>query len=369
MVLRVSAVTAALLSLAVAPGSVAAVGPQPAIASVPAATPEPVVLDRAERAARAAEEWELKGTGAVGEGPERAASLREAGGDVSTYLKSHPNDVRALLLRGRIARAMIVVTPVVVEVEDDGSGRITDGDMAGERDTALSAFAQAIALQPQNADAYYWTARTLNLSSPGAEAVGAETRPDRASALEAARQAAQLAPSNSTYREYLAMVLFGVGQSEEAVEELRKLPFKHPVIQLADDEIAVPAPPNAKADEERAYDMALTLFSGQMDVFKYAGKRPRVFHVALSPSAVEAFYRARWPLIHWVKDGKGGLRSAALLWRQDRLEPTADPAPFLSDFTERVPPSGLLLVVVPEEDAEPSSRLYIVNFRQFDRPE
>ena len=321
-----------------------------------------VVLDRAERAVRSAEEWELTGASAFGADEDRALALYQAAKDVSSYLLTNSNDIRALLLRARVSRALIVVTPIEVKLENEG-GHITAGDPSAQRKAALEAIDAVLSLQPKNAEAFYWKARTLNLRDPAAEQVGAEAASDPMTAIAAARMAATLEPTNTMYREYYAMTLFGIGQKNEGLDELRKLPFKHPVLQLVDDTGVVPAPANAKADEGRAYDMARELFSGQMDRFRYAGIRPRVYDVAMSPEDVQAFYRRLWPTIHWVKDRENGSYSAALLWRQDKLQPTPDPTSFL---TAPVPPSGVLLMVARNKDGKsPSSSLYIVNFRQF----
>jgi hypothetical protein len=358
MKLRVTVGVAAFAFASVVASSVEAADPRATTSA------ETAVLDRSERLAKEVEAWELKGASAFGEDQERASGLQKVSSDLSEYLKAHPNDVRALLLRARVLRALVVVTPVAVKLEDQG-GHITAGDTSDQRSAALAAIDAVLALQPKNAEAFYWKARTLNLSNPAAEQVGAEPVSDPMPAVAAARLAATLEPSNATYREYLAMVLFGLGQQTEALDELRKLPFKHPVLQLLDDRKLVPLPANAKSDEGRAYDMARTLFSGQMDLFRYAGIRPQVFDVALLPSDIQAFYRRLWPTIHWVKDRENGSFSAALLWRQDKLLPTANPAPFMSDLSKQVPPSGLLLVVVRDEDAKPArSSLYVVNFRR-----
>ena len=95
-----------------------------AIVSQGTPSSETAILDRSERTVKAAETWELKGASAFGEGQDQASVLQKAGGDLSEYLKAHPNDVRALLLRARVSRALIVVTPVAIKLDDQG-GHIT----------------------------------------------------------------------------------------------------------------------------------------------------------------------------------------------------------------------------------------------------
>src|SRR5438309_9374005 len=61
----------------------------------PLTTSEIGMMNRSENAAKEAEEWELKGASAFGEGQEQAPGLRHASVDLADYLKTHPSDVRA----------------------------------------------------------------------------------------------------------------------------------------------------------------------------------------------------------------------------------------------------------------------------------
>jgi hypothetical protein len=332
--------------------------------SASASAAETAQLDSAERAARAAEEWELKGASAFGDGETRIPELKRANASLSEYLRAHPDDVRALLLKARVSRALIVVTPVAVRLDDEGGGRIVGGDTTDLRSEALAAIGKVLAAHPDNAEAYYWKARTLMLSNRASEQVGAEAPFDPAPAVEAARTAVRLAPDNTQYREYLAMGLFGTGHAAEAVQELRKLPGKHPILQLIDDMDAIPLPAGAKQETD-TYDFVKQLFSGNMDIFPYAGLRVGIQALPSTPAQVEAFYVRTWPKMHWVKEGEDSVVSG-LAWRGDALEPVADPAPFTANLDEQPPPSGVLLVVSRDREAKPAqTRLFIINYRRF----
>lgn len=323
------------------------------------------VLDAVERAAKATEAWELKGADVLSAPEGETAKLEKASQSVSRYLTIHPKDVRALLLQARVMRALIVVTPVVMKLEDDGRGHI-NGDTTKVQNDALSALDKALALDPNNAETYYWKARVLGLSSTGAEAVGAAEALDPMPVISAARTATRLAPTNATYREYLAASLLRAGQTAEALQELAKLPGKHPILQLVDDMDVVVAPKGAEPDADRVVDIVRNVFSGQMDVFRYPGFRARAFAVPSSPADVRAFYARIWPSIRWVKKGDSGSAFAGFRWHQDQLEPISDPSPFLGDFEKQLPPSGVLIVVSRNEGTKAGrTMLFIVNFRRF----
>jgi hypothetical protein len=328
---------------------------------------ESAVLESAERAAKAAEDWELKGESALAADETERHSLEDASKALTAYSSAHPTDERALLLKGRVARAMIITTPTTIKLEDKG-GRVTDGDTSQQRADGLAALDKALALEPRNAAAYYWKARILSLQNAGAEQVAAETPFDPKAALDAARMAASLAPADTRYREYLALQLFGTGQTAEALQELRKLPTKHAILQLVDDFDVVPAPASAEPDEERAFDIVSNIFPGHLDAFQYPGLRVRAYKLASSLAEVEAFYSRTFPGVHWAKqkaDG-GSVFATALLWRENKLEPADDPTPFVDDFQKRLPPSGLLIVVSRDTEAKPARTvLYVVNFRRF----
>lgn len=187
------------------------------------------MLAEAERVAKDAETWELTGAGAFGEGQTRAPGLLKASERLGVYLKAHPEDVGALLLQARVLRALIVVTPVAIKLEDQGS-HVTAGDTTTVRRDALAALDKIVALDPKNAEAYYWKARTLMLSNQVAVQVGAEQALDPFPAIDAAKRAVNLAPENTTFREYLALGLMGTGRRDEGLQELRKLPGKHPIL-------------------------------------------------------------------------------------------------------------------------------------------
>lgn len=332
------------------------------------ATPpaDAAVLDQVEQAAISADAWEAKGESAFSGGQSQSPGLTKARQRLLDFLRVHPNDVRALILQARVARSLIVVTPVEVRLEDSGGGHVVSGDTTKMRSDALAALDKVIALDPKNGDAYYWKARTLMLANGAAEQVGAAQPFDPAPAVAAARMAVDLAPANPTYREYLAIALFGIGQRDEARQHLARLPGKHPILQLLDDLNAIPEPAGAVADDDAAYNLVSEVFSGHLDAFRFPGLRVRVQTLPYAPARAKAFYAGIWPKLRWVKTGDGGAASAGLAWRDDTLAPIADPAPFTANFDKRLPPSGVLLVLAPTDETKPvRTKLFIVNFRQF----
>src|SRR5436309_12107072 len=68
-------------------------------------------LDEAERVTKVTETWELKGGSAYFDGQAQLPDLQGAMKHISNVLAAQPSSIRALLLKARTLRAMIVVTP------------------------------------------------------------------------------------------------------------------------------------------------------------------------------------------------------------------------------------------------------------------
>lgn len=355
--LRAALLLGLALALLQAPAAAQPATPKPAAA--------PTLLDEAERLARSAETWEMKGTGAFGDSEAEALipRLEQANARLAAHLRSHPDDVPALLLQARVLRGLILVTPVAIKLDDQGGGRITSGDRTSARAGALAALDKVLALDPGNGAAFYWKARTLSLVTQGAAEVGAERAHDPRPAIEAARRAVNAAPANPDYREYLAIMLFARGEQAEARQHLTRLPGKHPILQLMEDQEAIPLPPGADADADGKYDLARDIFSGRLDEYRFPGLRVNVLTVPAPHARVREFYAARLPGIQWVQHDKDEPFAAAFAWRGHALVPAADPMPYV-DVKEDLP-SGLLLVAIPVEDAPATTRLFILNFRRF----
>lgn len=339
-------------------------------ASAEPASPTPreaAVLKGAEHLAKSIEAWEDKGESVFFQSENRTPELQKASNQLRAYSKQHPADVRALVLQARILRALMVVTPVGFQTDEKGTRTIL-GDNSKLRSDGLGALDQVLSLDPTNAEAYYWKARILSLYAPTAEDLATgEQHQDFGPILDAARKAASLAPANTTYAEYLGLALLANGQKDEAVQQFKMLPGRHPVLQLLDDVASIPLPPGTEPDKKGWAELWTEGFSGHLDVFKYPGLRAFVYTTSSSLKNVVAFYTAAWPKIRFKTQQFQTLDSAntGFLWREGRLEP-ADPALFMEASDKQLPPSGLVLLLSQRMDRQPATTLIVImNLRRF----
>ena len=315
-------------------------------------------LGNAERVAQSAEAWEEKGEEAFFVGPKLAPPLRNASQKLKSYLAKHPSDVRALLLHARILRCLMKLTVVAVHVDEKGRRSVT-GAQPELRVEALATLDKVIALEPNNAEAYYRKARVLSLSNPAVEDV------DSGAVVEAARKAATLAPDNALYGEYFGLALLASGHIDEAVQQFQKLPGKHPALRLLDDASSIPLPAGATQQEAGIWADA---FSGHLDIYKYPGLRALEYRVPLPLKDVVAFYTASLPTVKFKTEQRESVMGAdaAFLWRGGQLEALPDPAVLMASWDKQLPPSGLLLMLAQAADREPvTTMIVIMNFRRF----
>lgn len=353
------------LTLAVLGSPSAAVAVSPSEGPV---TTRSAVLDEAEHVATSNEGWEEKGASVFLEPQSRAAELQKESSALTEYLKDNPQDVRALLLKARILRALIVAIPTGFQTDQKGT-RVISGDTSNTRADAIAAIDRALALDPANAEAFYWKARILSLHTPTIEEVQSGRQDlDTAPVVEALRKAVSLAPANTTYREYLALALLASGQRAEALQEFHSLPGKHPALQLLEDVELIPLPPGAKLDQQGWSELWAEGFEGHMDVFKYPGLRTFVYSVPSPLTDVEAFYTAKWPTIRFKSEQAQNVEHAiaGLIWRETRLQPVPDPAVFDTDWDKQLPPSGIILELGEVKSKQTSSTtIVLMNLRRF----
>lgn len=274
--------------------------------------------------------------------------LAKASADLDVYLKSRPDDVRALILFARLGRMQEVAKP---QVFGKGAGQppaTPDKDEPAQFHGALD---RALVLEPKNGEAHYWKARLYGVRT----AVEVEGRfymvpRDLDRAIQFARRAVQLAPENVVYREALALYLLAAEQRKEAMAVMREVAGgKHPIYLLASDLDSLPVPDSSVFLAANSENFArMQLERGRIS--DYENLRVKMYAVPLRSADVEGFYRNRWPSFQLFEPDKaqaqGGPSSFVqfLRWRNGVLEPSAtmtDAAPAISG----VPRDGVVLVV------------------------
>src|SRR5882672_6638445 len=187
------------------------------------------------------------------EGGQNAQGVADAAAQLATYLSSHPNDVRALILSARLGRLRQGAQPLVVQ---GGDSAPTLASLAAEYAPHHAALNRALALEPNNAEVHYWKARLYALSHnwmgtlygvtepPAAAAALAKAYAD--SAVRYGRRSVALAPEQVSYREALAVYLILTRREQEAAVVLRGLDSgSHPMSLLLADWQAMPVPAGA----------------------------------------------------------------------------------------------------------------------------
>jgi tetratricopeptide (TPR) repeat protein len=243
-----------------------------------------------KQARRLLKRIELAGTG-VNLADVRDHDAEELSGlidEVDDHLRQTVDDVPALILSARLHRALLLLEPAVFGNAASGSSEHFDHSVA--------ALDRAVALAPDNADAYYWKARVLGLKGPVVRDNGLyfESR-DLEAAIRSARTAVDLSPEEPAYREVLAMLLLEDGRQDEAFDAIRTLRRgSHPIARLLQGWEGVPIPDNAVALAHDAENLAEQQMS-RGRFMDYPKLRVRFFMVPSNASDIEAFYSKQWP--------------------------------------------------------------------------
>jgi len=221
--------------------------------------------------------------------------IENATKEIEAYVADRPEDVRALILSARIARFRRIQEPVVTEgaKTEEQLARIQQ-ETREQFDVFQGRLDKALALQPQNAEAYYWKARLYGVRSP----VVREGRLARAhlnleQATHCARKAVELSPETTAYREALAVFLEADQKYDEAAEVMRSVAGgRHIIHLLLLDRKAVPIPEGAVFSPVMAQALAERPWIRD---YGYPTLRVQSYVVRMPASEVTAFYRQRWP--------------------------------------------------------------------------
>jgi len=312
----------------------------------------------------------------------------KAATQLSTYLDTQPNDVRALILSVRLGRFRQVTQPIVTR---GGDSVPTFASLSAEYAPHHAALNRALVLEPNNAEAHYWKARLFGLSHdwmgmlygltppPAAERTLAHALAD--SAVRFGRRAVELAPDRVPYREALAIYLILSEQEREAAAVLREVAGgHHPMATLLADWEAIPVPAGAVALSAEARGMA-RMWMEEGTIPDYPFLRVRMYVVMMPADSLQAFYRKRWPDFRLIpaedeRSGTTRVRSFVqhLKWRGAGFVPVRNKKEIPEQPTEGVNVALIEITNPPPEVREkfpvPVGKVFcslsFINVRRFD---
>ena len=280
--------------------------------------------------------------------------LTQAEEELAAYLHTHPDDIRALIMSARLGRSQQVMEPMV----------LTPGQEPPDPKAAYaplhSNLDQALALQPNNAEAHYWKARLYGVRNP----VIREGRiyyvaVDLDRAIDSARAAVKIAPDNVAYREALALYLVEAQHPEEAIKVMRQVAKgHHPIYRLLVDLQALPIPKTAILFPEDSESFAQQQMARGR--FKdYPHLRVRMYVVPMPAAELEAFYSSHWAGFQFFhkESNKISKESEIRLFVQHLSEKQGgmQPATSNSQIPES-PSAGLLFTVMELRNLPPEMR-------------
>ncbi|MFV1985620.1 MAG: tetratricopeptide repeat protein [Thiohalomonadales bacterium] len=244
--------------------------------------------------------------------------ISQAKKELDAHIKSHPDQIEALILSVRLSIIEELATPTVFskgkEVPDSKEKFISQHQKLD----------QVLKLQPDSAEAHYWKARLYGIRPPTiGESGRLEKKPiDLKKAIQFARKAVQLDPKNIGYREALALYLVNDQQRKEALEVMSTgVTEQNPIYILLKDTDSFPLPEGAiflKADSESFGDMQMS----RGRITNYPLLRVQVFIVPMAASKIEAFYQQYWPKFKFFNQ-RPGLFAQFMIFEEDGLRPTA----------------------------------------------
>lgn len=269
-----------------------------------------------------------------------SARLAEADRVMGQRLQQFPKHVPTLILAARLERfiqlAKIGATP---------RERLPDAHVSVR--PVLAKLERAAALAPRNADIWFWKARTWGMRLPARRPGRVVYAPvDLERAIEAARKAVNLDPSDDRYRAALALLLVENRQAPAALSVMQDATDKrHPIYLLLGDFINIPVPANAVYSASHSERFALMqMVRGRYQ--DYPQLRVRYYLVPTAVEELERIYRDYWQGFRFILKGapkkieKGLIRLYAqhLSYQQGAWHPAIEE----SDIPKS-PDSGILL--------------------------
>lgn len=274
------------------------------------------------------------------------------------YLATRPDDVPALIWSARLGRILTVMEPVVLNSAEQTSAPMP------ELESAVAALSHAIEIEPGNAEAHYWLARTYGITVP--RIVAGRYRPgplDGDQAIAHIRQAVAAAPTEMTYREALAIYLASAERHAEALEAFGDdaAARDHPLRRILADFDAIPLPEGAKLSSLQTAT-AVETFTSSGRFEDYAQFRARVFAAMGSHEPFEASFRSKWPDFELVEldryegeDGSETIGLVQVLQEQDGALQPMPPRDVEESMRNDESPEGISVIV--QDISNPSQEL------------
>ena len=210
--------------------------------------------------------------------PPTAADVTRTVSELRAQLKAKPQDTQALMLWARFA---FVPYPEILATGYRPS--------SSEKDFLSPAVAldRVLAAEPHNAEALFLKGRIALHTNSG-------------KGLALVRQAAELAPDNLKYREFLAQYLANHGQLVEAGQLLRAAQKDHPMIPFLEDLEAVGVPEGGELLAASGLSLPMMVVLGDAGLADHMNLRLRTYRYRKSPAEIEAFYAGRIPGFRFV---------------------------------------------------------------------
>lgn len=253
------------------------------------------VVDRIERQVATVETRQARGQLSRPQELALKVQLDSVAPELASYLRGHPDDVRALVLSARLGLLRIGFGTQIIDLSHPA-------ERADEYAPLQAAVDHALALQPTDADVNWWKGRLYAVERTFVRNGQLVHRFERDSAIWYARRAVALAPENRFYREALAMFVFARDGPDSALSVLRiARGTQDPVYPVLEQLAAVPVPPGAM------FSWLWTTSIGMMEVadLTEAGAIPEMadypqvriagFVIPTTLTELQTFYHKRWP--------------------------------------------------------------------------
>ena len=249
---------------------------------------------------------------------ELAQKIETVGNDLESYIAANASDADAMVLSVRLR---IVEETFVKSRQTNNAQYIHPGEKFLAQHGRLD---KAIALRPDDAEAYYWKAYLYGMNAPVIDDQGELTMQsiDLDRAIHFAEQAVLLDKRNERYREALAVYHLTAGDRKSALEvmDTGAMAF-NPVNVLLKDIDAFPMPEGtvySKEDSESYSELHLN----QKTISDYPYLRARVYVVPMTAARLEAFFQDTWPEFRFFRQAQSDLYAQYLIFDAAGLRPT-----------------------------------------------
>jgi len=281
--------------------------------------------------------------------------------NVRAYLASSPEDPEALMLTVRLGRVrdLMAFRDAVTAMFTNPTSAMPEPPDVGPLLATLDAVLERM---PSLATAHYWKARLLledaahraEFFSPTSAPPRVMDPETRSTAVSEARSAVDLDPSNVVHREFLAALLLGDGNLNEAQQVLSDSSTSGQLMHLLVNDLQVfaPPPPAVLDDVLTSFALMVTMMSaGDSEdpvLARYGDLRGLGWSSPASASDVERYYLDRWPdLRFFAADGWEGASAAGFIPAEGGWLALSTEAEF--NAADQAANSGVLLLVLPPD--------------------